>query len=229
MRWTNYFGLRFTSFPLRLDILDSFSGWFNNINNNNSSNGSPAGLATCMRDCYIVKRGDCDSRLISFGWGVAVRFIWVRESSPQEEKLESTWARDLLFTGGSERTHFAKTSHKCLYLSQSKRWSTPCGFPRVKSSLCWNLDLFLVKISDQYITCLNWTRQKANFIGCFCLLYCMKTRSLLRQTPNCPLIPIHGPHWYYTETILICGLQSTWKPFSCWTHYFFHKIKDIQY
>ena len=176
-----------------------------------------------------VKKGDCDSRFTSFGWGVAVRFIWVRESSPQEENLESTWARDLLFTGGSERTHFAKTSHKCLYLSQSKRWSTPCGFPRVKSSLCWNLDLFLVKISDQCITCLNWTRQKANFIGCFCLLYCMKTRSLLRQTPNCPLIPIHGPHWYYTETILICGLQSTWKPFSCWTHYFFHKIKDIQY
>ena len=100
MRWTNYFGLRFTTFPLRLDILDSFSGWFNNINNNNSGNGSPGGLATCVRDGYIVKRGDCDSRLISFGWGVAVRFIWVRESSPQEEKLESTWARDLLFTGG---------------------------------------------------------------------------------------------------------------------------------
>ena len=103
MRWTNYFGLRFTTFPLRLDILDSFSGWLNNINNNNnnnSSNGNPARLATCMRDGYIVKRGDCDSRLISFGWGVLVRFIWVRESSPQEEKLESTWARDLLFSGG---------------------------------------------------------------------------------------------------------------------------------
>ena len=34
----------------------------------------------------------------------------------------------------------------------------------------------------------------------------MKTRSLLKQTANCPLIPIHGP-MDYTETILICGLR----------------------
>ena len=95
-----------------------------------------------------VKRGDCNSRFISFGGGVAVRVIWARESSLQEEKLESTRARDLLFTGGSERTHFTKTSHKRSNLSQSKRRSTPCRFPRVKLDLYRNQELFLVKISD---------------------------------------------------------------------------------
>ena len=41
----------------------------------------------------------------------------------------------------------------------------------------------------------NQTRQKANF--CFCtrpILYRKRTRSLLKQTANCPLILIHGPH-----------------------------------
>ena len=68
-----------------------------------------------------VKRGDCDSRFTSFGWGVAVRFIWVRESSPQEENLESTWARDLLFTGGSRGANALREDITQVFVSITKQ------------------------------------------------------------------------------------------------------------
>ena len=175
-----------------------------------------------------VKRGDCDSRFTSFGWGVAVRFIWVRESSSSRREIGEHLGPRLAIHWW-KRANALHEDITQVFVSITKQTVVyPLWFSEGKTQLMLKPGSFSSE-NQRPITCLNWTRQKANFIGCFCLLYCMKTRSLLRQTPNCPLIPIHGPHWYYTETILICGLQSTWTPFSCWTHYFFHKINDIQY
>ena len=76
----------------------------------------------------------------------------------------------------------------------------------------------------------NLTRQKANF--CFCtrpILYRMRTRSLLKQTANCPLILIHGPHWLHWDDPNLRSTVHMKTVFLLNALFFPHKIKDVQF